>query len=83
MVSAAAASTDNWRSSTFASSAVDLMSQRAQRLSAAVTHATPRSRTSAPVTGRGAQNANTVRGMCGSGACVRPGCAPRVTCQYT
>ena len=30
---------------------------------------------------RGAQNANTVRGMSGNGAWVRPCCAPRVTCQ--
>ena len=57
------------------------MSQRAQRLSLAVTQATPRSSTSAPVPGSGAQNANTVRGMFGSGACVRPCCAPRLTCQ--
>ena len=75
MVSAAAASTDSCRSSTLASSATDLMSQRAQRVSAAVTQATPfsssagRSRPAA-----GAQKANTVRGMSGSGAWLRPNC---------
>jgi hypothetical protein len=55
MVSLAPASTACWRSSTLASSATDLMSQRAQRVSVAVMQAMPRSSTAAPGGGSGVQ----------------------------
>ena len=83
MVSWASASTASWRSSTFASSAVDLMSQRAQRVSVAVTQLTPRSSSAGGLGASGAPKANTVRSIRGSGAWLRPYSAPRVTCQYT
>jgi len=78
---AAPASTACWRRRIFASSETDLRSQRAQRVSSVVRHATPFSSVAAVVTGRGAQKANTVRGIFGRGAWLRPNSAPRVTCQ--
>jgi hypothetical protein len=59
------------------------MSQRAQRVSRPVMQATPRSSTSAPGSGSGAQKPNTVGSMSGSGAWLRPYSAPRETCRYT
>ena len=56
------------RPSTFASNETDLMSRRAQRVSCAVTQATPFAIDSALAFGNGAANANTVRGSFGRGA---------------
>ena len=82
MHSVALSSTASWRSSTFASSDTDLMSQRDQRVSCAVTAGKPFSRQPARPSGQGAAKANTVRGTSGSGAWLRPYSAPRVTCTY-
>src|SRR5262249_51457245 len=63
IVSAALVSAASWRKSTLARSDTDFTSQRAHRVSSAVTHATPFSRVAAEAIGNGAQNANTVRGI--------------------
>ena len=84
MVSAAPASMACWRSSTLASSATDLMSQRAQRVSSAVMQLTPRSSTSRRGQRAAARRRRIPSGStCGSGAWLRPYSAPRDTCRYT
>src|SRR5690349_8416443 len=67
MVSAQPASTAIWRSSTLGSSEMDLISQRSQRLSSAVTQRMPLSSSSAGGVGSGLVMANTVGGTGGLG----------------
>ena len=81
-VSAASASVASWRISTLPSSEIVLRSQRCQRLSSAVTTATPRSTCSRVGVGSGLLIMNTV-GATSFGNEWSRFATPRVTCRYT